>query len=512
MSGFVHGRDIASDLKLTADVCIVGSGAGGSVLAARLSEMGRSVVVLEEGGYYTKGEFVLHEKEAMANLYQQAGLRTTNDKSIAVMQGRTVGGSTTVNWTTCFRTPDRIPAHWKDVNGVTTLSSEVLRPHFEAVEARLNIQPWPVERQNANNATLWRGAGKLGWHRGQIRRNVLRCMNSGYCGFGCPVDAKQAMHLTFLPDAVEHGATIYADTRAERVEMSGRRATRVRASVLDRKTSRPTGRTVEVEAKIVAVCGGAINTPMLLQQSGLTAGGLVGKRTFMHPATALLGFYEDQISPYYGAPQSAYSHQFVEPEAGEIGFFHEVAPLHPMLTAVAMGGFGRPHQEAMSRLPNASGMAGLLVDGLLPQEAGATVSRRSDGRPSIDYPLGALQMNAFRKMFETIARLHFAAGAQEVRSLHTNPVVMKSEAEIDKLRKAPMEPLRFPIFTFHQMGGAGMGGPGRDTVVDDRLRLREADNVFVVDGSTFPTALGVNPSETIYGLSRWASSHISDAV
>lgn len=512
MSGAIYsGKAIEKDVSLEPDVCIVGSGAGGSVTAARLAAAGKSVVVLEEGGYYTKEDFDLVELTTYARLYQERGLRATTDTAIAVLQGRTVGGSTTVNWTSSFRTPKRILEHWAEHHGVDTISEDVLTPHFEAVEKRLNIHEWPVEKQNPNNNVLWRGAGELGWHRGAMRRNVLRCMDSGYCGFGCPVDAKQAMHLTFLPDAVAAGAVVYADTSARKIETRNNKVVAVHAEIIDRATHASTGRRITVRPKLLVVSGGAINTPLLMLRSKLNRNGRVGRRTFLHPATALPGIYDDRIRPFYGAPQSAYSH---EPEVrdGRIGYFLEAAPLQPMLGAAALGGYGKEHQAQLAKLPNTAMLAFLLIDGLLADETGGTIGIRDDGRPDINYPLGELQMEAFRAAHKTVAELHFAAGAKEVRSMHHVPVVMKSKADIAKLDDAPWEPLQFPIFTFHQMGGSTMGKDPVTSVVDPRLKHHDIDNLYIVDGSVLPTALGVNPAETIYGIAHWAAEHIAAAV
>ncbi|HEX9508741.1 MAG TPA: GMC family oxidoreductase N-terminal domain-containing protein, partial [Myxococcales bacterium] len=203
-----RGEQISSDVEVSCDVCVVGSGAGGSVLALELVSRGFSVVMLEEGGHHTQREFDLTEATAFPNLYQELGNRTTDDLSISILQGRSVGGGTTVNWCSSFRTPKRILDHWRDVHGVEGLSEEALAPHWEAIEKRLHIAEWPEERMNRNNRVLWEGLGKLGYSRGLIRRNVHNCANLGYCGMGCPIDAKQSMLVTLIPDAVEKGLTV----------------------------------------------------------------------------------------------------------------------------------------------------------------------------------------------------------------------------------------------------------------------------------------------------------------
>jgi choline dehydrogenase-like flavoprotein len=218
-----RATDLTSDLQLQCDVCVIGTGAGGAVLAAGLAQRGVRVVILEEGGYHTSADFRrLDEAWSLPTLYQERGSRATADQAITILQGRSVGGGTTVNWTTCFRTPPRILRHWAAVHGVENLDPDVLEPHFAAVERRLGIARWDQIPPNQNNGTLVRGARELGWQVDRTARNVRDCRNSGYCGFGCPFDAKQAMHLTYVQDALDAGATLFADTRAERLELDER--------------------------------------------------------------------------------------------------------------------------------------------------------------------------------------------------------------------------------------------------------------------------------------------------
>jgi choline dehydrogenase-like flavoprotein len=505
----IHGGE-----EVHCDVCVVGSGAGGSVLAHELVSRGLSVVLLEEGGYYTKREFDLKESTAYPNLYQELGNRTTDDLSITILQGRSVGGGTTVNWCSSFRTPRRILDHWRDVHGVEGLSEEVLRPHWEAIERRLHIAEWPEERINRNNRILWDGCGKLGYRRGLIPRNVNNCADLGYCGMGCPIDAKQSMLATLIPDAVEKGLSVYANASARRLRVNGRKVTAVEVDVLDAESRRRSGRTLTVQAKATAVSCGALNSPALLLRSGLTANGRVGKRTFLHPVVITAADFDQPVEAFSGAPQSVHSHHFIERGPGKMGFFIEVPPIHPMLAAITVTGFGVDHQRWISRLPHINACIGLIVDGLLPGEEGGTVGLRAegDGRLKFSYPFTEAHWEAFRAACKEMARIQFAAGARTVISLHSPPLVMRSEDEISKLDSAPWEKLRLRVVTAHQMGGCAMGKDPAASVVDCKLRFHDLDNLFVVDGSVFPTALGVNPQESIYGIARWSAQQVAASV
>jgi choline dehydrogenase-like flavoprotein len=514
MSGRITtGDELTADLKLSCDVCIVGSGSGGAWLAHELCAKGLDVVMLEEGGYHTRREFDLTEANMYPKLYQELGNRTTDDLSMTLLQGRSVGGSTTVNWCSSFRTPERILKIWRDVHGLS-LTEEQLTPHWEAAEKRLHIQQWPETLINRNNRILWEGLGKLGYERGLIRRNVNGCANLGYCGLGCPIDAKQSMGVTVLPDAVEKGLRLFSNVSVRRLDVQGRRVTRVVGQVLDVEKDVPTGRTVTVEAKVTAVCGGAINTPALLLRSGLSAEGRVGKRTWLHPVVVMMALFDEPVNAFSGAPQSVFSHQFTDRGPGKIGFFLEVPPVHPMLAAVVSAGTGARVQELLQKLPYVNAMIGITVDGLLPHETGATVALRDGAysRHSLQYGFVPENWESFRAACREMARIQLAAGAKKVFSLHSEPVEVSSEADLAKLDAAPYEPLRVRVVTAHQMGGCPMGKEASKSVVDPQLKFHTMDNLYIVDGSVLPTALGVNPQLTIFGLSRWASQHVASAV
>jgi choline dehydrogenase-like flavoprotein len=505
-------EDLSENVDLSCDVCIVGSGAGGSVLAAGLVARGLSVILLEAGGHHTNADFDLQEATAFPMLYQDRGTRTTADLGITILQGRSVGGSTTVNWTTCYRTPERILDHWRSHHGVEGLDAEVLKPHFEAVEARLNIHEWPSALINNNNGALKRGCETLGFEHGVIRRNTRGCVNSGYCGFGCPVNGKQAMHVTYIPDAIEGGLRVFANCRADRFETQGNKVVAVHASVMEKDRDRPTGTSVVIRPKVAISSGGAINGPALLLRSGLDDHGRVGKRTFLHPVVVVVGEYEEPINAFYGAPQSVASHQFVDRGADKIGYFIEAAPLHPMMAATAYPGLGGDMAAYMSRLPYFAPFIGLSVDGLMLGDDGGTVSLRPDGRIRLDYPVKPHLIEAMRHAHVTLARLQFAAGAKRASTVHRHPVALNSDADLGKLLTCPYGTLEHTIFSAHQMGGCSMGKDPENSVVNARLRHHRVENLYVVDGSVMPTALGVNPSETIYGLAHWACDHIAAAV
>lgn len=511
MKLFSH-KDIERSQDLECDVCIIGSGAGGATLAAGLAEEGFDVIMLEAGQHRWRKDFNMDEGEALQNLYQESGLRTTADLSISILQGQCVGGSTTINWTTCFRTPERILKLWQSKYGATELSSELLKPHFEAVEARLNVHPWPKESINPNNRVILDGCEALGWEASTLRRNVKGCANSGYCGMGCPVDGKQGMLVTYIPDALKSGMRLYTNVRAERIEYSMTQAEQVIAQVWNPQTNRFTGKTLRIRAKIIVSSAGAINGPALFLRSGLNNNGLVGTRTFLHPVVGISAQFKEQINGFYGAPQSASSHHFIDRGNDKVGFFIEAAPTHPMLAATALSVFGTDQQLFMKNLAHSSFLIALHVDGILEGDNGGTVSLKSDGRINIDYPISDQLKEAFLASHQALCKLALAAGAEQVSTLHPEPLVLKSSNDLPSLSSKTYGGLEHGIFTAHQMGGLRLGSDPATSVVNPNLQHHQLNNLFVVDGSVFPTALGVNPSLTIYALAHRARATIKNLL
>ncbi|MEC7986651.1 MAG: GMC family oxidoreductase [Myxococcota bacterium] len=505
-----EAKDLTHSKDISCDVCIIGSGAGGSPLAAGLVEKGLNVVMLEAGSYQTAKNFRMNEAEALRNLYQEGGLRATSDLGITILQGKSVGGSTTINWTTCFRTPEKILTLWQKRFGLFPLTSEELSPYFQEVERRLNIRPWSEEAANANNKVLLRGCKTLGWESSVLKRNVNGCANSGYCGMGCPINAKQGMLTTYLPEALNGGMRLFCNTRADRVESSTTRAERILASVIDPKTNRPTGVRLNIKSKVIVSACGAINGPALFLRSGLNDKNLVGKRTFIHPVVAIAAQFDEPINGFHGAPQSISSHQFINRGADKIGFFMETAPIHSILTSSSVPTFGKDKMQFMSQLNHMSVLIAIHSDGVHPDDVGGTVSITSSGRPKIDYPISPLLKEAFREAHKTLGTLGLAAGAKRCYSLHTNPVSIEKNDDISLFEQQKYGSLEHIIFSAHQMGGLPMGKDPNQSVVNSDLRHHSIENLFVVDGSVFPTSLGVNPSQTIYTLSLRAVNTIAN--
>jgi len=510
----IDATTLRADATYECDVAIVGSGAGGATAADVLSAAGLTVLIVEEGPLRSSSDFRMRESDAYPELYQESAARKTADKAINILQGRCVGGGTTVNWTSSFRTPPATLAHWATRHGLADYTEAALAPWFDAAEARLGIAPWTVA-PNANNAALARGADALGVSHATIRRNVKGCWNLGYCGMGCPTNAKQSMLVTAIPAALDRGATLLTRTRAWRVRLAGDHATGLECVALDAVGVAPTTRRIEVKARHVVVAGGAINTPALLLRSGVPdPHRLLGTRTFLHPTVVSAALMPERIDGHAGAPQTIYSDHWQDgvPVDGPLGFKLEAPPIHPILAATTLPGHGAPHARMMREMPRLHVLIALLRDGFHPASAGGTVRLRDDGTPVLDYPLGDVVLDGARRAFQAMAALQFAAGARAVMPVHGDGVAYASRSDAEAaIAGFALAPLVTPFVSAHVMGGAALGPDERTSTVDPSGRHHHVGNLHVADGSLFPTSIGANPQLSIYAIvgrlaEAWARS------
>jgi choline dehydrogenase-like flavoprotein len=494
----------AAPAALDCDVAIVGSGAGAGITAELLTAAGLNVVIVEEGPLKSSRDFRQLETDAYLQLYQESAGRKTADKAITILQGRCVGGSTTVNWTSSFRTPSATLAYWRDHFGLDEFTDDGLSPWFQRAEQRLHIGPWLVP-PNENNELLRKGALKLGIAAAAILRNVKGCWNLGSCGLGCPTNAKQSMLVTTIPAALDRGATLLVETRVTRLEVKDRRVVALQCTAVAPNGAVPAAaRTTRITARHVVVAGGAINTPALLLRSGVSdPHERLGMRTFLHPVVLSTATFEQEVAGWQGAPQTIYSDHFLDTQAidGPMGYKLEAPPLHPLVFATTMGGLGREAAPAFAQFANTHALLALLRDGFHEQSPGGRVTLRKDGSPQLDYPLTPFVMDGARRALLSMAELQFAAGAKQVTTGHElAPPFARWEDAKAGIAALRMEPLLVRVVSAHVMGGCGMAAdPTRGVVRPDGVHWH-IDNLSVHDGSIFPTSVGANPQLSIYGI------------
>jgi choline dehydrogenase-like flavoprotein len=383
------------------------------------------------------------------------------------------------------------------------------------MEARLHVMDWPAA-PNENNDLLRRGAEKLGIPTGFIRRNVNGCWNLGYCGMGCPTNAKQSMLVSTIPSALDHGATLVTRARAERFVLSGERVDALECTLLDAGGIRPSGRQLRLRAKHYVLAGGAINSPALLLRSRAPdPNKLLGKRTFLHPTLISAALFPQRVDGYAGAPQTVYSDHFLHTQAidGPLGYKLEAPPLHPVLLSTTMTGFGVQHADMMRQFPYLQGMLALLRDGFHPESRGGTVELGADGAPVLDYSLNDPVWDGARRGLLSMAEIQFAAGASAVQVAHESaPRYTSWQAAKEGIAALPFRTHLTRVASAHVMGGCMMAGDPHAGVTGQDGRYHGLRNLSVHDGSLFPTSIGANPQLSIYGITARLASQLAQSL
>ena len=500
---------VAADLTLDCDVVVIGSGAGGGVVAGELARAGKRVVVLEKGAYLNESEFTQREGEMLDRLYDAGGLLATRDLGLVILQGSCLGGGTVVNYTTSFPTPDRLREEWAREHHLPHFTSADYTAHVDQVARRIHVNTDHAS-PSTRDRILIRGLERCGWHHGLLPRDVDACPQDdacGYCGYGCPRGAKRSTLVTYLQDAFDHGATIVVGAEARRVVRDGTRAAGVEAIV--RIPGAPRVFLVTVRAKTVVVAAGSIHSPALLLRSGIRSPAL-GRHLTLHPATAVLGVMDEPVRPWTGALQAHYSDQFADLDQG-YGFKFETAPLHPSLAALALPWeSGAGYQAAMSRLPHLTILGILLRD-----RHGGRVRINAAGAPVVDYALSRYDQAHLWRAVQEGSRLLEAAGAREIGVPQAAPRWYRPadgagarERWLEGVGSAGLSANQMLMVTFHQMGSCRMGTDRNDSVVDPENQVWDVPGLYVADASVFPSASGVNPMLTIMGIAHRAAQII----
>lgn len=492
--------------NLETQVCIIGSGAGGAMAAAKLASQGIEVLVIEEGPNAQKEHFTQDEQTLVKEYYRLGGALATDDMSYRILQGRVLGGSTTINWMNCFRTPDDVLEEWATDFGLEEYLPEHLSTHFDALERRMNIHTVPDTDHSPQNQIILKGAQALGIHAAACRNNSKDCIGCGKCGLGCYYDAKMDMRLTYLSDADNAGARVITRLRADKIEYESENAQRIRASIT---TGKNQGKGIIINTKKTILAASTIYSPLLIQASNLNKNGFSGKYLHLHPVAATAGIYEKEIFPTYGIPMSAYSHEYKDIHNG-YGFWQEVPDLEVFLAGVNTPGHGALRRSLLQQINNLGAIISLVRDGASKQSNGQVKWKRGfnsqNGRitfkkvPSIRYKIDPLDMQHLLLAVENAIEIHLAAGASEVIPYHSSMSRIRNKSDLQEFLQLPMGANYLSTFSAHPTGTNRMGKDEKRSVVNQELQIHGKPGVYVMDASVLPTAPGVNPMETILGV------------
>jgi len=496
----VHsGDDWDENETVECDVVVVGTGPGGAIVGKELAEQGHAVVFVEEGRLYRRDAFKGSVLTAHQKFYRgQAKVASWGNTMVPVLMGRLVGGSTAINTGTSFRTPDWILNQWCEDLQSDDLAPDRLRPHFERVERALQIGPMDDKIIGPIGDIVTRGCEELGWSHFKVPRNAPDCDAQGCCDFGCPSGARLSMDVTYIPKALERGAILFTETRATRVLIENGRAVGIEARTVQRDHK------IRIRSQAVVLAGGAIPTPVLLQDQGIcNRSGQVGRNLSLHPGAAVSGLFDEIIEGYKTVPQSV-----------GIDQFHRQG----ILLLGAQGGLNfaaHMFQFSGQRLTDIMDDYDRITTlGVLVKDAtqNGRVRPGFKGDPLITYWLQRQDLEKMHRGMVHIMEVFRAAGARKLYPLGHRMPIIETDADFERFRKRRVSPSEIMWTSFHPLGTIRMGWDPNTSVVGFDHETHDVRGLFVVDGGTVPGATAVNPQLTIMAMADRAAGRIGEKL
>ncbi|MCC7074220.1 MAG: GMC family oxidoreductase [Deltaproteobacteria bacterium] len=503
-AGAIH--DLSSDPRQgerSVDVLIIGSGCAGATAARALARAGREVLVLEEGGDLTGQKLTQRDGRMYDQLYQDRGGRMTSDLTMAVLQGRVLGGSAVINASDVVPLSDEVLRFWQRKHGLTDYSVEHLEPHRHQALADLRATPIPEEQVNRANRLLREGAAKIGAKGEVMLNNRVGCQGLGTCLIGCPIGAKQNPRVVAIPDALAAGATFLCRARAVRIDDASAELKRVSVRVLDANGYHEVGG-FTVRARVVIMAASAVNSTQLVLRSGL-GNQHAGKHLSLQPQLGIVARFREQVTPFRGIPQ-AYAvteGERFDDERGLWGFRVEAIMGTPGIIASLLPRLGAEVMGAMAAYPQ---LAASLV--LVPDEPSGTVGLTKAGRVRIDYEHKDNHKERLREGAKLAARCYLAAGAYEVEVPMHRPVVVTSERDLALIDAIPFEPCTAPLMSAHQQGGLRMAASEAEGACAQNGLLYGTRDVYCFDAALYPSSSSSHTQAPILATASFLSERL----
>lgn len=464
---------------LASEIVVIGSGPGGSMTACLLAEAGKEVLLVEEGPFLQSDSCVPFSRDEMVQKYRNGGLTVALGKpKVAYVEGRCVGGGSEINAGLYYRTPPEVLAEWRREFGVAALSEQEMCPHFEAIEADLGVSYLPGQAPEAS-LKLHHGAESLGWQSQEVPRwfkyDAGSSPNAGI---------KQSMTQSLLPRALQAGCRLLPDTRVLRLGQSGGKWMLTAFS----RSADSTAKRLRIEAETVFVAGGAIQTPALLQRSGITDN--VGRTLRMHPTIKVTARFRETVNTVgMGVP------------------VHQVKEFSPRYTfgcststrpylALAMVDHPAHAREVAENWAQCAIYYAMVRGGV-----GRVRCLPLFHDPLVRYALREEELAELATALQQLCRCLFAAGAVTLYPSVSQWSPLTTLADIEKLpRLLPISQTN--LMTVHLFSSCPMGENRKRAAVDSFGRVHGRSNLYVADGSLLCGAPGVNPQGTIMALVR----------
>lgn len=509
--------DIARDpsmgrrFSVKTEVVVVGSGAGGATVAYELAKAGRKVVVLESGRYFPSANFTEHLGDTMTEVYREQGSQFNSTADVLFVEGECVGGSTVIGACVMQRPPDSLLRRWSTELGLGNLAPDTIGPLFDEVGAEQYVHLNEAHEINATAHKVIQGCEKMGFSWKPVARNVRQCALTGHCLAGCPSDRKMSSLVTHLPWATAYGARLFADTHVQRVLMRAGRATGVEAIVRDPLTGAQIAE-MRVDAEVVVVAGGAIQTPVLLQRSQVPdISGQIGRNLAVQPFVQVLAQYDEELFGFRGALVGVEIDEFLESD-GHM-FFSALAEPEQLMIQGEQGA-GPDHIRFMKQYKHLAGLNAFAID-----EGRGQVSWEGDvatGRKVISWNPSRAEFDKLKRGASLAARIFFAAGAKRVyipsfQQLQADSV-FDLDATMDQVSYGLKGMYSLRINSFSPHGTCRMGNDRFQSVANARGEVHDVKGLFLADASLIPEPMPSAPHWTVQVLAKQVARNILDGA
>jgi len=489
------GADLADEQDLECDVLVAGSGAAGAIVAKELAERGHAVMLAEAGRFFRREDFSGRFLPSTLSAYWwQTRNHVIGNCLINLPAGKTVGGSTTINTATSFRPPPWVHRRWVEM-GLPELSLEQMAPIFDRVEAAMQMEP--AQRE------LWGGQVELmnavldskGISHAPIRRNAPDCDGQNACDMGCPSGGKYSMDRAMVPMALGHGAFLLTETSLRQVHFDGQR--RVTGATL---TSG--GKQVQVAARHVVLCCGALQTPEIMWRHGL-GGPAVGDYLTIQPSASLMARLPHKVNGHKVVIPSSH---FID-EHQEQRKMYMSANMPVDMAAMPLQLVGRELMEVMEGLEYLGNWGVLLAE-----ETYSRLRRLPGGEIATTYFMSPGDRDKLQEGLAFLGGLYLDAGAKALYPAVSGWPVLRDRDHLERFARARIMPSQFLMTAYHACGSCRMGRDPRPSVVDPDYAVRGVKGLSIVDGSVVPGPLGINSQETIMGFALRSVDYLHRAL
>ncbi|MFQ5639194.1 MAG: GMC oxidoreductase [bacterium] len=506
--------------KTEYDVCIVGSGVAGSILANRLAKKGKSVLVLEAGRYYPEGAVIDDEFLMLAHLYKTDIFGSALGGSFPVIQAQCVGGGAVVNNAVCFRLPGWVKKGWDDFGA--QLDDAKLKAAFDIFADELHIRPADeVVRRNGrlqlnpSRDFFLRGIERLGIPHGAgdpnefkegfytVPVNIGDCLGCGYCNLGCAYERKENNLKHYLPDAVRTGhCDVVMQAKVDSVATDFIGNGHLKADYL--RVELANGDHVKVKAKKYILSAGAIASSAILLKSFKIRllGTPIGERFSANAGSPLHARFNEVVHAYAGLQISDY---LLEKNGdGSWDWLAEIWFNPPATQAQGIPGHLNTHFERMKKYPNYA-----AIGPLVGTEAVGKIELNILNQPEANLKLPPSDMKKLKAAIKRCSEIYLESGAEEILLMTRNEMSLKSKADLKRIDREIKKHDDFLVLsTGHPMGGNAMSDDKDRGVVSTNFEVHGVEDLFVCDASVFPTSVKVNPQWTIMALAELCSEEI----